>query len=58
MRKLLPFVLFGLTIPAFFPPQLSILYGYRDSVVAATARWGWVFAAPGVAAAVILWSLG
>lgn len=52
------FVLFGLTIPAFFPPQLSILYGYRDSVVAATARWGWVFAAPGIAAAAILWSLG
>jgi hypothetical protein len=52
------FVLFGFTIPAFFPPQLSILYGYRDAVVAATARWGWVFAAPGVALATILWSLG
>ncbi|MFZ8909443.1 MAG: hypothetical protein ACO20A_02155 [Candidatus Nanopelagicales bacterium] len=52
------FVLFGFTIPAFFPPQLSILYGYRDAVVAATARWGWVWAAPGVALAVILWSLG
>lgn len=52
------FALFGLTIPAFFPPQLSILYGYRDSVVAATARWGWVFAVPGVAAAAILWSIG
>jgi hypothetical protein len=52
------FVLFGFTIPAFFPPQLSILYGYRDSVVAASARWGWVWAAPGVAAALVLWSLG
>jgi hypothetical protein len=52
------FVLFGFTIPAFFPPQLSILYGYRDSVVAATARWGWVWAAPGVALAVFLWSRG
>jgi hypothetical protein len=52
------FVLFGFTIPAFFPPQLSILYGYRDAVVAATARWGSVWAAPGVALAVILWSLG
>ena len=52
------FVLFGFTIPAFFPPQLSILYGYRDSVVAATARLGWVWAAPGVAAALVLWSLG
>ena len=52
------FVLFGFTIPAFFPPQLSILYGYRDAVVAATARWGWVWAAPGVALAVTLWSLG
>lgn len=50
------FVLFGFTIPAFFPPQLSILYGYRDSVVAATARWGWVWAAPGIALAVLLWS--
>ena len=50
------FVLFGFTIPAFFPPQLSILYGYRDAVVAATARWGWVWAAPGVAAAIALWS--
>ncbi|MEY3733091.1 MAG: hypothetical protein RL347_450 [Actinomycetota bacterium] len=52
------FVLFGFTIPAFFPPQLSILYGYRDSVVAATARWGWVWAAPGVASAIVLWSVG
>lgn len=52
------FVLFGFTIPAFFPPQLSILYGYRDSVVAASARWGWIFAPPGIAAAAILWSLG
>lgn len=49
------FVLFGFTIPAFFPPQLSILYGYRDSVVAATARWGWIFAPPGIAIAAILW---
>jgi hypothetical protein len=52
------FVLFGFTIPAFFPPQLSILYGYRDSVVAATARWGWIWATPGVASAILLWSLG
>lgn len=52
------FVLFGFTIPAFFPPQLSILYGYRDAVVAATARWGWIWAVPGVAAALVLWSLG
>jgi hypothetical protein len=51
-------VLFGFTIPAFFPPQLSILYGYRDTVVAATARWGWVFAVPGIALAVFLWSRG
>ena len=52
------FVLFGFTIPAFFPPQLSILYGYRDAVVAATARWGWIWAVPGIAAALVLWSLG
>ena len=51
------FILFGFTIPAFFPPQLSILYGYRDSVVAATARWGWIFAAPGIVGAVLLWQM-
>lgn len=50
------FALFGLTIPAFFPPQMSILYGYRDPVVAAAVRWSWVFAPPGVAVAAILWA--
>lgn len=49
------FALFALTIPAFFPPQLSILYGYSDSVVAAAARWGWIFAFPGIAVAAALW---
>ena len=49
------FALFALTIPAFFPPQLSILYGYSDSVVAAAARWGWIFALPGIAVAAALW---
>jgi hypothetical protein len=52
------FALFAFTIPAFFPPQLSILYGYRDAVVAAAVRWGWVFAVPGIAVAALLWSRG
>jgi hypothetical protein len=52
------FALFAFSIPAFFPPQLSILYGYRDAVVAASVRWGWLFAPPGVALAAILWSRG
>lgn len=47
------FLLFAFSIPAFFPPQLSILYGYRDPVVAAAVRWGWVFAPIGIAAAVL-----
>jgi len=47
------FLLFAFSIPAFFPPQLSILYGYRDPVVAAAVRWGWIFAPVGIAAAVL-----
>ncbi|MGI9198015.1 MAG: hypothetical protein ACR2KE_11195 [Candidatus Nanopelagicales bacterium] len=47
------FLLFAFSIPAFFPPQLSILYGYADPVVAAAVRWGWVFAPIGIAAAEI-----
>lgn len=50
------FALLAFSIPAFFPPQLSILYGYRDAVVAASVRWGWLFAPPGIALAAILWS--
>jgi hypothetical protein len=49
------FALFALSIPAFFPPQLSILYGYRDSVVAAAVRWGWIFAPVGIVVAAWLW---
>ena len=47
------FLLFAFSIPAFFPPQLSILYGYRDPVVAAAVRWGWIFAPVGIAAAIL-----
>jgi energy-converting hydrogenase Eha subunit A len=52
------FALCAFTIPTFFPPQLSVLYGYRDSVVAASVRWGWAWAPLGVVLAVILWSRG
>lgn len=52
------FALLAFTIPTFFPPQLSVLYGYRDAVVATSVRWGWVFAPLGIATAMILWSLG
>ena len=41
-------VLCAFSIPAFYPPQLSVLYGYADSVVAAASRLGWVFAPVGV----------
>ena len=41
-------VLCAFSIPAFYPPQLSVLYGYADSVVAAASRRGWVFAPVGV----------
>ena len=45
------FVLLAFSIPAFFPPQLSILYGYVDPVVATAVRWGWIFAPIGIVAA-------
>lgn len=45
------FLLFAFSIPAFFPPQLSILYGYVDPVVSAAVRWGWIFAPLGIVAA-------
>jgi len=44
-------VLGAFSIPAFFPSSLSVLYGYTDSVVAASVRLGWVFAPIGLVAA-------
>jgi len=40
--------------PAFNPPQLAVLYGYRSGVVNAAARYGWVVLPVGVALAVLL----
>ncbi len=48
-------VLFAFSIPAFFPPQLSVLYGYADPVVATAARWGWIWAPVGITAALLIW---
>lgn len=47
-------VLCALSIPAFGPAQMSTLYGYADSVVAAANRYGWFIGAAGVVAAVLL----
>lgn len=44
-------VLGAFSIPAFFPSSLSVLYGYSDSVVAASVRLGWIFAPIGLVAA-------
>lgn len=49
-------ILFAFSIPAFFPPQLSVLYGYADPVVATAARWGWIWAPVGIVAAELLWN--
>lgn len=49
-------VLFAFSIPAFFPPQLSVLYGYVDPVVATAARWSWIWAPVGVVAAELIWN--
>ena len=51
------FLLFAFSIPAFFPPQVSILYGYSDPVVAAAVRWGWIFAPVGIVAAEVAFRL-
>ncbi len=48
-------ILFAFSIPAFFPPQLSVLYGYADPVVATAARWGWIWGPVGIAAALAIW---
>jgi hypothetical protein len=44
-------VLGAFTIPAFYPAQLSVLYGYAEPVVAASARLSWLLAPIGLIAA-------
>ena len=47
-------VLGAFSIPAFYPSSLSVLYGYSDSVVAATVRMSWIFAPLGLIAAAFI----
>jgi hypothetical protein len=47
-------VLGTFSIPAFFPPQFSVLYGYADSVVAASVRLAWFLAPIGVIAGIVI----
>jgi hypothetical protein len=47
-------VLCALSIPAFAVPQMALVYGYSDPVVAAGSRYGWFVGAVGLAAALSL----
>jgi len=47
-------VLCALTIPAFGPSQMSLVYGYADPVVAASVRYGWFVGAAGLVAAFVM----
>ncbi len=47
-------VLSALGAPAFNPPQLAVLYGYRSGVVTTAVRWGWVFLPVGLLVAVLV----
>ncbi len=47
-------VLSALGAPAFSPPQLAVLYGYRSAAVNASVRWGWALLPVGYAAAFVL----
>lgn len=47
-------VLCALSIPAFAVPQMALVYGYSDPVVAAGSRYGWVAGAMGLVAALAL----
>jgi hypothetical protein len=49
-------VLGAFSIPAFLPPQYSVLYGYSDSVVAASVRLSWFLAPIGLVAAYLIMS--
>lgn len=44
----------ALGAPAFNPPQLAVLYGYRSGAVNASAHWGWLLLPFGFALAVWL----
>lgn len=47
-------VLCALSIPAFGAPQAATVYGYKDSIVAAGARYGWPIGAIGLVVAVVM----
>ena len=47
-------VLTGFSAPSFMPVQLSVLYGYRNSVVMCALRWGWIFVPIGLGFAAVL----
>ena len=47
-------VLSALGPPAFNPPQLAVLYGYRSGVVMVAVRWGWAFLPVGLVVALLL----
>jgi hypothetical protein len=47
-------VLSALGPPAFNPPQLAVLYGYRSGVVVVAARWGWMFLPVGLVVALLI----
>jgi hypothetical protein len=47
-------VLSALTVPAFLPVQLAVLYGYKSGVVNAAARWGWLVLPAGLLAALLV----
>lgn len=47
-------VLCALSIPAFGAPQAATVYGYKDSVVAAGARYGWPIGAIGLIVAMVM----
>jgi hypothetical protein len=44
----------ALGAPAFSPPQLAVLYGYRSGAVNASARWGWLLLPVGLVFAFLL----
>ncbi len=47
-------VLSALGPPAFNPPQLAVLYGYRSGVVMVAVRWGWLFVPAGLVGALVI----
>jgi hypothetical protein len=47
-------VLSAFGAPAFNPPQLAVLYGYRSGVVNIAVRWGWTLLPAGAIIAAII----